>query len=188
MLNGTVTSDKLLSVCESVWSYFYLMLICASLFYLLLYSYFASRNRKGESESYYPVQRPWLCICQEMECSYLIDHRLPGFYTTYIKSLFILFNQLVRNFKSSCSWETRFNNISNVGTIDISMLLEHLWWRLFQKRFVRTKFYLLGFVNYKKGALDSQQQVIKFTSCLPMGGGSLRVLQLLPPLRLVAMI
>jgi hypothetical protein len=28
-----------------------------------------------------------------------------------------------------------------------------------------------GFVNYKKGALDSQPQVIKFTSCLPMVGG-----------------
>ena len=38
----------------------------------------------------------------------------------------------------------------------------------------------------KKGALDSQ--VIKFTSCLPMVGGSLWVLQLLPPLKLVAMI
>jgi hypothetical protein len=25
-----------------------------------------------------------------------------------------------------------------------------------------------GFVNYKKGALDSQPQVIKFTSCLPL--------------------
>jgi hypothetical protein len=24
-----------------------------------------------------------------------------------------------------------------------------------------------GFVNYKKGALDSQPQVIKFTSCMP---------------------
>jgi len=35
----------------------------------------------------------------------------------------------------------------------------------------------------KKGALNSQ--VIKFTSCLPMVGGSL---QLLPPLKLVAMI
>jgi hypothetical protein len=35
-----------------------------------------------------------------------------------------------------------------------------------------------GFVNYKKGALDSQPQVIKFTSCLPMVGGSLRVLRL----------
>jgi hypothetical protein len=34
----------------------------------------------------------------------------------------------------------------------------------------------------KKGALDSQPQVIKFTSCLPMVGGSLRVLRLLPPL------
>jgi len=31
-------------------------------------------------------------------------------------------------------------------------------------------------VNYKKGALDSQPQVIKFTSCLPRVGGSLRVL------------
>jgi len=34
------------------------------------------------------------------------------------------------------------------------------------------------FVNYKKGALDSQPQVIKFTGCLPMVGGSLLVLQL----------
>jgi hypothetical protein len=41
------------------------------------------------------------------------------------------------------------------------------------------------FVNYKKGALDSQPQVIKLSSCLPMVGGSLR---LLPPLKLVAMI
>jgi hypothetical protein len=27
-----------------------------------------------------------------------------------------------------------------------------------------------GFVNYKKGALDSQPEVIKFTSCLSMRG------------------
>ena len=33
-----------------------------------------------------------------------------------------------------------------------------------------------SFVNYKKGALDSQ--VIQFTSCLPMVGGSLLVLRL----------
>jgi hypothetical protein len=45
-----------------------------------------------------------------------------------------------------------------------------------------------GFVYYKKGALDSQSQVIMFTSCLPTVGGSLRVLRLLPPLKLVAMI
>ena len=43
-------------------------------------------------------------------------------------------------------------------------------------------------VNYKKGVLDSQPQVIKFISCLPMVGGSLRVLRLFPPLKLVAMI
>ena len=36
----------------------------------------------------------------------------------------------------------------------------------------------------KKGALDSQPQVIKFTSCLPMVGGSLRVLRLPPPLNI----
>jgi hypothetical protein len=45
-----------------------------------------------------------------------------------------------------------------------------------------------GFVNYKKDALDSQPQVIKSTNSLPMVGGSLRVLRLLPPLKLVAMI
>ena len=32
----------------------------------------------------------------------------------------------------------------------------------------------------KKGALDPQPQVIQFTSCLSMVGGSLRVLRLLP--------
>jgi hypothetical protein len=42
-----------------------------------------------------------------------------------------------------------------------------------------------GFINYKKGALDSQPQVIKFISCLPMFDGSLRVLRLLQPLKLV---
>jgi hypothetical protein len=45
-----------------------------------------------------------------------------------------------------------------------------------------------GFVNYKKGALGSQPQVIKIANCLPMVGGSLRVLRLLPALKLVAMI
>ena len=42
-----------------------------------------------------------------------------------------------------------------------------------------------GFVHYKKGALDSQPQAIKFTSCFPMVGDSLRLL--LPP-KLVTMI
>ena len=43
-----------------------------------------------------------------------------------------------------------------------------------------------GFLYYKKGALDSQ--VIKFTSFLPMVGGSLRVLRLFPPLKLGIMV
>ena len=45
-----------------------------------------------------------------------------------------------------------------------------------------------GFVNYKKGALDSQLQVIELTSGLHMVGGTLPILRLLPPLKLVAMI
>jgi hypothetical protein len=39
----------------------------------------------------------------------------------------------------------------------------------------------------QKGAFDSQSQVIKFISYLPMVGGSLRVLRFLPPLKLVVM-
>jgi hypothetical protein len=47
------------------------------------------------------------------------------------------------------------------------------------------------FINGRFEYLEEEvfeAQVIKFTSCLPMVGGSLRVLQLLPPLKLVAMI
>ena len=44
------------------------------------------------------------------------------------------------------------------------------------------------FANYKKGAVDTQPQLIKITSCLPMVGDALRVIRLLPPLKLVAMI
>ena len=45
-----------------------------------------------------------------------------------------------------------------------------------------------SFVNYKKGALDSQPQVKMFTSCLPRFDSSVLVLRLPPPLKLVAMI
>ena len=44
-----------------------------------------------------------------------------------------------------------------------------------------------GFVNYKKGALDSHPQVIKITSCLSVVDGFLQVLRLFPPRKLVAM-
>jgi hypothetical protein len=40
-----------------------------------------------------------------------------------------------------------------------------------------------SFVNYQKGTLDSQPQVIKLTSCLSMVGCSLRVLWLSEPLK-----
>ena len=41
-----------------------------------------------------------------------------------------------------------------------------------KKPIINTREFAPGFVNYKKGALDSQPQVIKFTSCLSMIGGS----------------
>jgi hypothetical protein len=44
-----------------------------------------------------------------------------------------------------------------------------------------------NFVDYKKGALDSQPQVIKFTSCLARVGGSQRIHRLPPPIKLVTM-
>jgi hypothetical protein len=53
-----------------------------------------------------------------------------------------------------------------------------------QKKLWKTK---EMFLSQKKGALDSQPQVIKFTSCFPMVGGSLWVLRLLPPLKLFTM-
>ena len=40
----------------------------------------------------------------------------------------------------------------------------------------------------QKGALDLQPQVLMLISCLPVVGGSLRVIRLLPPLKLVAML
>jgi hypothetical protein len=46
----------------------------------------------------------------------------------------------------------------------------------------------LFFVNYKKAALDSQPQMLKLTNFLPLVGGSLKILQLLTHLRMVAMI
>ena len=44
------------------------------------------------------------------------------------------------------------------------------------------------FVNYKKGCTRLAAARDKFTSCLPRVGGSLRVLRLPPPQKLVAMI
>jgi hypothetical protein len=44
------------------------------------------------------------------------------------------------------------------------------------------------FVNSKKGTLYSQPQVKTLTSCLPMVGGALWLIRLLPPPKLVVMI
>jgi mono/diheme cytochrome c family protein len=45
-----------------------------------------------------------------------------------------------------------------------------------------------GFPALAMSFIDLQPQVMKITSYLPMVGGSLQVLRLLPPLKLVAMI
>ena len=74
-----------------------------------------------------------------------------------------------------------------VGTGWLNELGSWITWQLISLSPIRRGF-APGFVNYKKGALDSQPQVIKFTSCLPMVSGSFRVLRLIPPLKLVVMI
>ena len=56
------------------------------------------------------------------------------------------------------------------------------------KPITNTAWFHARLCKLQKGALDSQPQVIKITSCLPMIGGSLRVLRFLSPLILVAMI
>ena len=53
---------------------------------------------------------------------------------------------------------------------------------------VMAKAHCLWQDELKKGALDLQPQVIKFTSCLPRVGGSLLVFWLPPSLKLVDMI
>ena len=56
------------------------------------------------------------------------------------------------------------------------------------KPIAKTTWVRAGFVNYKKGVLDSQPQVIKITSCLVMVDDCLRVLRLVSPLKLVVII
>jgi hypothetical protein len=54
------------------------------------------------------------------------------------------------------------------------------------KPVTNTAWVRLQLCELQKGELDSQPKVVKFTSCLPMVGDSLRVLLLLPPLKLVS--
>ena len=74
-----------------------------------------------------------------------------------------------------CLSTPKHNGKSGTGYAVLVALLASvvlLYWQYI----TNTRGFARGFVNYKKGALDSQLQVIKFTSCLPMVGGSLRVL------------
>jgi hypothetical protein len=63
-------------------------------------------------------------------------------------------------------------------------------WTNFKRSCITTKYYInkSTLAGFGARVAHSQPQVIKFTSCLPMVSGSLRVLRLLAPLKLVAMI
>ena len=108
--------------------------------------------------------------------------------------------QKTQNIRIDICWQIRRNNkLSSVACVLMYNLRKRVKISKAWRAWVRSLNYLTahailspirrvflpGFVNYKKGVLDSQPQVIKFTSCLSMVGGSLR---LLPPLKLVAMI
>jgi hypothetical protein len=90
-------------------------------------------------------------------------------------------------FKQTCTI-TADRNLFTESTCDpsITEYFQARWWCR-PGMFLEQKS-IKGLSNYKKDALDSQPQVIKSTNSLPMVGGSLRVLRLLPPLKLVAMI
>jgi hypothetical protein len=66
------------------------------------------------------------------------------------------------------------------------------WWLLYHlspsKSTTNTTWFCSRLCKLQKGTLDSQLQVITFNSCLTVVGGPLRILRLLPPLTLVAMI
>ena len=81
---------------------------------------------------------------------------------------------------------TVINDIWYPGEVDVKCLMKLDYLAIHTSLSSIRRGFAPGFVNYKKGALDSQPQVIKFASCFPMVGGSLRVLRLLPPLELVA--
>jgi hypothetical protein len=84
-----------------------------------------------------------------------------------------------------------FNNISVISELSV-LLVEETWSTRTKPPTCRKlpiwRGFASGFVNDKKGALDWQSQVIKLTSGLSIVGDYLRVLQLLPPPKLVAMI
>ena len=96
----------------------------------------------------------------------------------------ILNSNIVNAFFSHCSYDISSWNMGTrvaqwVGSLDLTA---HTSPSPIRRGFMPS------FVNYKKGALDSQPQVIKFTKCLPRVGGSLWVFRLPPPLKLVSMI
>ena len=117
----------------------------------------------------------------------------------------IFLNRPIRN--KNCLWwpcllmdQDEMSNLYRGPSIDVSYRVSvHLaegvseekikMWKVNGRQMTDAKWWQkLTLPLAKKGALDSQPQVIKFASCLPMVGGSLRVLRLLPPLNLVAMI
>ena len=84
------------------------------------------------------------------------------------------------------------STIDEINSLDIFQYLEELGWLNKLGSWITLQLiqaydqYDVG--SHWAGQITKKVQVIKLTSCLPMVGGSLRVFQLLPPLKLVAMI
>jgi hypothetical protein len=91
-----------------------------------------------------------------------------------------IFNWISENSWLMCS--NRFKGPGGSMSYVVGLLTTHTRPSPIRRGFVP------GFVNYKKGCTRLTAASDKLTSCLSMVGGSLRVLQLLPPLKLVAMI
>ena len=118
-----------------------------------------------------------------IEMLVFLQERYSGKKAKNCNNVYMLLNELI--------WKYREQSLN---TIDIWGARVAQWPRQLDYLTTHTSLspirrgFVPGYVDFKTGALDSQLQVIKFTSCLPMVGGSLWVLRLPPSLKLVAMI
>ena len=111
--------------------------------------------------------------------------------TSFLEQINIWFNEYTfinntKHFDSHSSYRRHDNDINRYLGPRVAQWVRSMGLTAHTSLSPIRRGFVASFVNYKKGAFDSQLRVIKFTSCLSRVGGSLTVLRLSPPLKLVA--
>jgi hypothetical protein len=123
---------------------------------------------------------------------------LKGWYRCYTSQGFVQLKTILPYMCICNLYKAQQQNSTHLFVVVFSLIYQRVW----VAQWFRSLHYITahtslspvrrGFepdlVNYTKGALDSQPQMIMLTSCLPIIGGFLRLLRLLSPLKLVAII